>query len=46
MWALSGVGLIASLVTKGYSLDQEHKLLQGLDQGNHPEDLEAKGTAA
>lgn len=42
MCALSGVGLIAGLFTKGYSLNQEHRTLQGLDQGNHPQDPEAK----
>ncbi|KAL2063446.1 hypothetical protein VTL71DRAFT_5251, partial [Oculimacula yallundae] len=29
MCALSAVGLVGSLATKGYSLDQEHKTLQG-----------------
>lgn len=29
MCALSAVGLVASLATKGYSLNQEHKTLQG-----------------
>ena len=42
MCALSGVGLIVSLFTKGYSLNQEHKTLQGFDRGNHPQDPEAK----
>jgi hypothetical protein len=42
MCALSAVGLIVSLFTKGYSLNQEHKTLQGFDQGKHAQDPEAK----
>jgi hypothetical protein len=42
MCALSAVGLLVSLFTKAYSLNQEHKTLQGLDDRSHPEDLEAK----
>lgn len=42
MCALSGVGLLASLLTKAYSLNQEHSTLQGLDDGRHPTDAEAK----
>lgn len=30
--ALSVVGLVASLATKGYSLNQEHKTLQGFKE--------------
>jgi hypothetical protein len=41
MCALSGVALVASLFTKGYSLTQEHKTLQGFDHGNKVSDLEA-----
>ena len=33
MCALSAVGLLASLFTKGYSLDQEHKTIQGFQEG-------------
>ncbi|KAG4443606.1 hypothetical protein IFR05_000883 [Cadophora sp. M221] len=32
MCALSAVGLVASLATKGYSLNQEHKTLQGFKE--------------
>ena len=42
MCALSAVGLLVSLLTKAYSLNQEHKTLQGLDDGRHPADPEAK----
>jgi hypothetical protein len=45
MCALSGVGLIASLFTKGYTLNQEHKTLQGLEPGKHTEDPEAKDSS-
>jgi MFS family permease len=42
MCALSGVALIASLVTKAYTLNQEHTTLQGFDAKKPIEDLEAK----
>jgi hypothetical protein len=45
MCALSAVGLLVSLITKSYSLNQEHKTLQGLDEGRHPQDPEAKESA-
>jgi MFS family permease len=41
MCALSAVGLLASLFTKGYSLQQEHKTLQGFDHGKPLHDPEA-----
>jgi MFS family permease len=41
MCALSGVALAASLFTKGYTLQQELKTLQGFDDGKRAKDLEA-----
>lgn len=46
MCALSAVGLLASLLTKSYTLNQEHQTLQGLDDRRHPVDPEAKEAAA
>lgn len=40
MCALSAVGLLASLATKGYSLDQEHKTLQGFKEQEKLADVE------
>jgi hypothetical protein len=44
MCALSAAGLTVSLFTKAYTLNQEHKTLQGLDQGRHSDDPESKET--
>lgn len=44
MCALSAAGLAVSLFTKAYTLNQEHKTLQGLDQGRHSDDPESKET--
>ncbi|PSS12750.1 hypothetical protein M430DRAFT_107574 [Amorphotheca resinae ATCC 22711] len=41
MCALSGVALAASLFTRGYTLQQELKTLQGFDDGKRVKDLEA-----
>lgn len=43
MCALSAAGLLASVFTKGYSLDQEHKTLQGFHE-NRIVDPEASST--
>lgn len=43
MCALSGAGLLASIFTKGYSLNQEHKTLQGFHE-NRIADPEAAST--
>jgi len=41
MTALSAAGLVASSFTKGYTLNQEHKTLQGFHSQEQVEDLEA-----
>jgi hypothetical protein len=43
MCALSAVGLISSVFTRGYSLNQEHKTLQGFKHGEKVGDLEGEG---
>jgi hypothetical protein len=40
MCALSAVAMVANVFIKGYSLEQEHKTLQGFDHGNRVQDLE------
>ncbi|MCJ1343312.1 hypothetical protein MMC31_001505 [Peltigera leucophlebia] len=40
MAALSGAIFISSVFVKGYSLDQEHETLQGLNHGNREKDPE------
>jgi len=42
MCALSAVGLLASLFTKGYSLNQKHDTLQGFEHNKREQDPEAQ----
>ncbi|KAL3423478.1 MFS multidrug transporter [Phlyctema vagabunda] len=46
MLALSAAGLIASLFTKGYSLEQKHETLQGFDHGKPISDPERAGSSS